>query len=529
MTIFGGYPLSITYTNDAWTLSSANGTGLQSWTQLFANGALGSPGPRADHTAVYDSANNRMIVFGGQTPNATELNDVWVLTSADGTGGTPSWIKLATVGTTPARCRHGAVYDAASNRMIVFLGDTSGAFQNNNSDVWVLTNANGLGGPPAWTQLLPIGVPPTGRTVNPIDSAYDPATNRLILYGGVAGKPNDRLTFGDTWVLTNANGLSGTPVWQQVAPAGTTMPLARSTSGFYDASTNRLVIFGGTVDPGDFPTLGDTWILSNANGIGTAFWQQVFPQGVQIPPRRLDEAVYDKLRNEMIVFGGQLRASAPAINETWVLSNANGITGSQTLISSILPPRGGSAGTVTVQLTGTGFQSGAIVKITGLGPDIIGANTQVFDQGILTTTFKLTGAPSGGRTVVITNPDNTSASLLAGFTIDQGGAPQVWVDIVGRDKIRVGTPQSFYVTYGNRGTTDALATHLLVYFPSSVSPSVTFGNANGVVTSVTQGSTTFVSINLGRVPAGSTSFIPITMTATPTQAPFSVRVTISGH
>lgn len=413
-----------------------------------------------------------------------------------------------------------------------FPRGTGYPFTNTAQDVWALTNANGIGGTPTWIQLAPLGTPPGGRWVNPIDNAYDAASNRLIIYGGVKGKPNDRFTYGDSWVLTNANGLTGTPVWQQLNPTGS-LPVARvGASAFYDSATNRLGIYGGTFDPGDFPTLSDTWVLSNANGIGIPFWQQVLPQGTVIPGRRYGQGVYDRLRNIMSVYGGQLTAGAslPTTSETWALSNANGLGISQQLkINSITPNHGGNSGTITVQVTGSGFQSGAMVKLTGIGQDIIGSNTQVIDSGLVTTTFSLTQVTAGVRGVVLINPDSSSASLGSGFTIDQGGGPQLWGQIVGRTQIRIGSAQTFYIGYGNLGTTDALGTKLIVYVPTSVAPNLTMGNSNGVITTAIQGSTTLIMINLGRVSAGSTSLIPVLLTAGSSQTPFQVQIKISGH
>lgn len=507
------------YTNDVWVMTNANGVGTPSWIQLFANGAPGSPAPRVLHSAVYDAATNRMIVFGGFSPGLAEYNDVWVLTNADGTGGTPAWIPLIPSGSTPARCSQGAVYDAASNRMLIFLGDTTGyqypGFANTARDVWALTHANGLGGTPAWIQLSPTGTPPPGRWVTQIDSAYDPATNRLMLYGGSAGKPNDRFAYGDTWVLTNANGLTGTPVWQQLNPTGAT-PLARShASGFYDSATNRLVIHGGTVDPGDYPSLSDTWILSNANGIGTPFWQQVLPQGTQIPARRLHVCVYDRLRNLMVVYGGQLTAgsSLPSTSETWVLSNANGLGVSQQLrIDAITPNHGGNVGAVTVRITGAGFQSGTTIKLTGMGQDILGTKTQFIDSGVLLTTFDLSGATPGSRTVVVSNSNNATVSLALGFMVDEGGAAQIWVDIVGRDKIRIGSNQTFYITYGNRGNVDSAPSIISVVVPTSVDFSVDVSQP--LIGTLTSGSNNVLAFALGSVPAGGSGAIPINLNTT---------------
>ncbi len=71
--------------------------------------------------------------------------------------------------------------------MIVYLG---GTLSTGYSDVWVLTNANGLGGAPTLSQLSVGGGTPPMQWVNPIDSSYDANENRLVLFGGNFGKPS---------------------------------------------------------------------------------------------------------------------------------------------------------------------------------------------------------------------------------------------------------------------------------------------------------------------------------------------------
>jgi Galactose oxidase, central domain len=74
---------------------------------------------------------------------------------------TPSWTQLSVVGSPPlARASASAVYTGTDNRLIVFGGHTGFA---NLNDVWTLSNANGLGGPPSWAQLNPVGSLPVGR------------------------------------------------------------------------------------------------------------------------------------------------------------------------------------------------------------------------------------------------------------------------------------------------------------------------------------------------------------------------------
>ena len=138
MIIFGGFVGS--YLNDTWVLSNANGQGgTPSWTEITTSGD--KPVRRAGHTAIYDPGNNRMTIYGGSTANnaSSNLKDVWVLNNANGLGGTPSWTQLFPTGSSPtSRAFHSAIYDNISNRMTIFRGNTTDA------TAWVLNVANGV-------------------------------------------------------------------------------------------------------------------------------------------------------------------------------------------------------------------------------------------------------------------------------------------------------------------------------------------------------------------------------------------------
>lgn len=124
-------------------------------------------------------------------------------------------------------------------------------------------------------------------------------------------------------------------------------------------------------------------------------------------------------------------------------------------VEFVQPAKGGNAGTVTMQIVGSGFQSGATVKLTGFGSDIDGSNTTVLDPSVLATSFDLVGVSPGIRDVVVTNRDGTSITAEAAFTIESGGAPDVSVSIIGPNKIRVGFNQSFYASFTNSGSIDS--------------------------------------------------------------------------
>jgi hypothetical protein len=141
-----------------------------------------------------------MILFGGEGSGGV-VGDVWVLTNANGLGGTPTWIQLAPAGTPPqARVGHTTVYDPASNRLIIFAGESNVALLN---DAWVLTHANGVGGVPTWTQITTSGTMPAARADH--SAVYDSAKNRMVVFGGVVETLSGPQTINDVFVLTRAN------------------------------------------------------------------------------------------------------------------------------------------------------------------------------------------------------------------------------------------------------------------------------------------------------------------------------------
>jgi uncharacterized repeat protein (TIGR01451 family) len=189
----GGLAFFGTDQNDTSTLSNANGVVSPSaWSTLSTSG--GPPGVREGHRAVYDRASNRMTVFGGQNLISTccpydisDYNDVWVLSNANGAGGSPAWAQQVPSGSAPApRSNHSAVYDSTNNRLVAFGGLTwSNDTQSSTvlGDLWQLSNANGLDGPPAWTPLAPSGTPPGPNYLHV--AAFDAATQRMIVFGGL--------------------------------------------------------------------------------------------------------------------------------------------------------------------------------------------------------------------------------------------------------------------------------------------------------------------------------------------------------
>ena len=320
MIVFGGLPdayLTQANLNDVFWLQNASAINRSAvWQPVNPTGT--PPAGRQGHTAVYDSANSRMIVFGGALGRSSPCaNDVWVMSNANGSGGTPAWSRLSPSGPLPEpKYLPSSVYDPGSNRMIVFGGND--CFSTSYNDVWVLSNANGLGGTPSWTQLAPSGTPPAARAAS--TAVYDPVSNIMIIF---AGATTGSFLNADLWTLSNANGLGGTPAWTQLTPA--VSPPARSShSAVYGAANNRMTVFGGGGSAG---LLADVWVLANANGMGgIPAWTQLTPPAFPAPgPRSAHTAVYDPAANVMTVFGGFADSLEIPISDTFVLSRANGL------------------------------------------------------------------------------------------------------------------------------------------------------------------------------------------------------------
>lgn len=311
MTIMGGGTgQPTTCVNDVWVLQNANGQGIPQWSSILPTGV--APPPRQFHTGVYDPNTNSLIVFGGSDCNGGVFNDVWVLSAANGQSGTAAWKQLAPSGAVPsARESSTAIYDSVNNVMTIYAGDARG---NQLGDVWTLTNANGNGGTPAWKMLSPTGTAPMTRTSH--TAVYDSAGNRMIVFGGLHGKSD----LGDTWALTSANGLGGTPAWSQLKIRGTGPVLAHH-SAVYNASNNNMNLFGGTGTQAKLATTDHYFTLTNANGTGSGSpkWSVDGPA-----VRYLHSAFYDAGNNSLTIFGGAHSQSALLYNDVWQQANVIG-------------------------------------------------------------------------------------------------------------------------------------------------------------------------------------------------------------
>ena len=281
--VFGGNSEAGSH-NDLWELPLS---GPPDWNALTPSGT--TPPRRHGHSALYDPVRDRMIVFGGLSGGF--FNDVRLLSLA----GTPMWSMLIPSGSPPlGRYLHSAIYDPVRDRMIVFGG--YGAGNDIRNDTWELT----LSGASAWSMLEPAGVPPAPRYLHA--AVYDPEEDRMLVFGGADADGN---YLGDLWALS----LSGAPEWTLLEPAGPSPAGRQGAGAVFDPVRNRVVVFGGTIER----HTNEVWSLT---GSGAA-WEVLTPSGDLPPPRFGHSALYDAMRDEMVVFGG---TGSSYRNDVWKLS-----------------------------------------------------------------------------------------------------------------------------------------------------------------------------------------------------------------
>jgi len=147
-----------------------------------------------------------------------------------------------------------------------------------------------------WTRLP---VPTAGHLRSVV---RDEQGNRLISFGGTNGSSYSNEVF----VLP----LSGPPEWQLLQTVGTPPAPRSGQAAVYDPVRHRLLVFGGTTISGQ---VGDAWALSLS---GTPTWSQLFPTSGP-SPRYGHAAIYDPVRDRVVVFGGN--TGSAKLNDVWVL------------------------------------------------------------------------------------------------------------------------------------------------------------------------------------------------------------------
>jgi uncharacterized protein (TIGR03437 family) len=276
----GGGDISL---NDLWAYSLIG----KRWREVRATS--GAPPARFGHTAVYDSARRRIVVFGGQAMGF--FNDVWAFDIA-----ARGWAQLSTGGPNK-RYGHSAVYDAARDRMIISHGFTDdGRFD----DTWAFEFATNT-----WRNLNPQGEKPVRRCLH--HAVLDTQANQMLLFGGCASGAGP-CPLNDLWALDLASHR-----WIQRFPnqPNPGRPVARQWYGSaFDEFRRRMVVFGGSGGG----NLNDTWEYAGDSNT----WDRTRISGELPEARQRHEGTWIGDLRAIAFFGG--RAGFQLTNELWLLA-----------------------------------------------------------------------------------------------------------------------------------------------------------------------------------------------------------------
>ncbi|HET6430321.1 MAG TPA: LEPR-XLL domain-containing protein [Phycisphaerae bacterium] len=234
-----------------------------------------------------------------------------------------------------------------------------------------------------------------------------------------------------------------------VEPLTLDAPAAGTLSG--DGDT---LYFGVVVPAGEYLQV----TLDDANDQGT----NELLLGYGLPPTQY---IYDArvagTGDQTIVFGEtQAGSYIIVVNGLDVPDAPAGFTLTASLkdfgVTDISPDAGGNAGSVTATIRGTRLTNQTTVVLDdGAGNVIPGAAIRV-DGMTLLATFDLIGAPIGLYDVVLSDPAAAADVMLVdAFTVFEGGAADVQVDVSGASYLRNGRPATFLVNVVNAGNLDA--------------------------------------------------------------------------
>jgi len=122
----------------------------------------------------------------------------------------------------------------------------------------------------------------------------------------------DSGTLPELWSAMDAGAIADTSSWQELPPPGRTTGLY----AVYDSLRDRMIVFGG-LSADDVPA-GDVWTWEPG---ARPSWRRLEPLGEAPPPRYGCSVAFDAVNNRLIVFGGQSKADwRTLLNDVWSLS-----------------------------------------------------------------------------------------------------------------------------------------------------------------------------------------------------------------
>jgi hypothetical protein len=284
--LFGGASQDGSLSNDTWVWNGST------WTDYPAS-ATQAPPPRQLASMAFDPGLHQLILFGGQGPNGQLLGDTWAWNGA-------SWYQQSspTGSPSPGPRAAAAMAYAGSDHLLLFggMGLTATGASAPLGDTWLWTSDG-------WTAVSnPEPAAPTARAGAAI--AFDPARGQATLFGGLAVLRARPRLLNDLWAWTGQ-------AWSRQT-ARTSPPARQQATMVDDDLTKGVVVFGGSGAAGE---LGDTWLWN-----GTS-WSMVSTGRAAALARAGGAAAFDNATHQLIVFGGRA-ADGEVLGDTLAFGQA---------------------------------------------------------------------------------------------------------------------------------------------------------------------------------------------------------------
>jgi len=165
-----------------------------------------------------------------------------------------------------------------------------------------------------------------------------------------------------------------------------------------------------------------------------------------------------------------------------VLAGGFTVEAAHVAIVGIAPTSGGNAGEVTLVMRARHVAAGVAARLVRGVEELVAGTVRVVpgepllgEPALVSATFDLGGRTPGAFDVVLENPGGPAAVVAGGFTVVAGGAADVALGVVGRNRIRTGRDASYLLTLDNRGSLDARGTPVVLGVPAGATWSVDFG------------------------------------------------------
>ena len=266
--LFGGMYINLNNDNEIWVYNFTDNT----WINM---NPTTRPSSRWDHSMVYDSTHDQVILFGGYDDDFDD--ETWIYNFTDN-----SWTNMNPATRPSTRDSHSMVYDSTHDQVILFGGYKHGG----NDETWIYNFTDN-----SWTNMNPATKP---GVMSDHSMVYDSTHDLVILYG-----------WGTTWIY-NFTDNSWINTNQTTGPSS-----GRDDSMVYDSMHDQVILFGGVNILND-----ETWIYNFNNNS----WINM---NLTINPgeRWSHSMVYDSMHDQVILFGGQDMDNF--YDDTWIYNFNN--------------------------------------------------------------------------------------------------------------------------------------------------------------------------------------------------------------